>query len=290
MIGAAMPDALSLCMIVKDEERNLARCLDSVRGLAGEIVIVDTGSADATPQIAASCGAKVIPFDFTVIDFAAARNRAIANARGRWILMLDADETLDPASAHEVESLVALDENAGYFLERHNHASDSETSITDYVVRLFPNRPDYRYRGRVHETIDASILAGGRRLHKTGIRIEHNFSSDREARRRKNHWYIEILMEEIAADPSDDTRLDFLAAEYHQLEMFDEATEVAERIVRARPLDARAHLFVGVYHLMYKADPVQARADFNRALKLRPGYTEALSFLQLVDERERAGA
>jgi glycosyltransferase involved in cell wall biosynthesis len=290
MIGAAMPDALSLCMIVKDEERNLARCLDSVRGLAGEIVIVDTGSADATPQIAASCGAKVIPFDFTVIDFAAARNRAIANARGRWILMLDADETLDPASAHEVESLVALDENAGYFLERHNHASDSETSITDYVVRLFPNRPDYRYRGRVHETIDASILAGGGRLHKTGIRIEHNFSSDREARRRKNHWYIEILMEEIAADPSDDTRLDFLAAEYHQLEMFDEATEVAERIVRARPLDARAHLFVGVYHLMYKADPVQARADFNRALKLRPGYTEALSFLQLVDERERAGA
>ena len=285
-----MPDALSLCMIVKDEERNLARCLDSVRGLAGEIVIVDTGSADATPQIAASCGAKVIPFDFTVIDFAAARNRAIANARGRWILMLDADETLDPASAHEVESLVALDENAGYFLERHNHASDSETSITDYVVRLFPNRPDYRYRGRVHETIDASILAGGGRLHKTGIRIEHNFSSDREARRRKNHWYIEILMEEIAADPSDDTRLDFLAAEYHQLEMFDEATEVAERIVRARPLDARAHLFVGVYHLMYKADPVQARADFNRALKLRPGYTEALSFLQLVDERERAGA
>jgi tetratricopeptide (TPR) repeat protein len=132
----------------------------------------------------------------------------------------------------------------------------------------------------VHETIDASILSGGGRLHKTGIRIDHNFSSDREARRRKNHWYIEILKEEIAADPSDDSRLDFLAAEYHQLEMFDEATEIAERIVRMRPLDARAHLFVGVYHLLYKPDLARARADFNQALKLRPGYAEAESFLQ----------
>jgi glycosyltransferase involved in cell wall biosynthesis len=275
-------------MIVKNEERSLAKTLDSVRGLAGEIVIVDTGSTDATPRIAAQYGAKAISFDFAVVDFAAARNRALASATGRWILMLDADETLDAASAPEIERLIALNENAGYFLERHNRSSDSETSTKDYVVRLFPNRPDYRYRGRVHETIDASILAGGGRLHKTGIRIEHNFSSDREARRRKNHWYIEILKEEIATDPSDDTRLDFLAAEYHQLEMFDEATEIAERIVRARPLDARAHLFLGIYHLMYKADPARARADFSQALKLRPGYAEAESFLQLVDERERA--
>ena len=283
-----MPDAFSLCMIVKNEERNLTRCLDSVRGLAAEFIVVDTGSTDETPRVAAEQGAQVIPFDFTRVDFAAARNHAIAHASSRWILMLDADETLDGASVPMVEKLVALEENAGYFLERHNHSTDSETPTTDYVVRLFPNRPDYRYRGRVHETIDASILSAGGRLHKTGIRIDHEFSSDREARRRKNYWYIEILKEEIAADPGDDSRLDFLAAEYHQLEMFDEATEIAERIVCARPLDPRAHLFVGVYHLLYKPDLARARADFDRALKLRPGYAEAESFLQLVDERERA--
>ena len=275
-------------MIVKNEERVLPRCLDSVRGLAGECIVVDTGSTDGTPRIAASYGARVIPFDFDVVDFAAARNHAIALAKGRWILVLDADETLDRASAPMIEKLVGLDENAGYFLERHNHSSDSANPITDYVVRLFPNRPNHRYRGRVHETVDASILSGGGRLHKTGIRIDHSFSSDREARRRKNHWYIQILKEEIAADPSDSSRLDFLAAEYHQLEMFDEATEIAERIVRIRPRDARAHLFVGLYHLLHKPDLTRARADFNRALKLRPGYGEAESFLQLIDERERA--
>jgi glycosyltransferase involved in cell wall biosynthesis len=283
-----VPDALSLCMIVKNEERNLPRCLDSVRDLAGELIIVDTGSTDETPRIAAGYRAEVIPFDFTAVDFAAARNCALARARGRWILMLDADETLDRASVPMVESLAALGENAGYFLERHNHASDSSTPTTDYVVRLFPNRPGYRYRGRVHETIDASILSAGGRLRKTGIRIDHNFASDRETRRRKNHWYIEILKEEIAADPSDDSRLDFLAAEYHQLEMFDAATEIAERIVQMRPLDPRAHLFAGrLSSGVPVRSTVRARADFQPvALKLRPRYDpEAESFLQLVDER-----
>jgi glycosyltransferase involved in cell wall biosynthesis len=281
-----MPNVLSLCLIVKNEENNLPLCLDSVQGLVNETIVIDTGSIDATPRIASGYGARVIPFDFTTVDFAAARNHAIASASGRWVLMLDADETLHPSSAPMIKTLVAGDQNAAYYLERHNHWSESEHPTVDYMVRLYPNRPDYRYRGRVHETINASIVSGGGRLHVTNIRVDHNFSSNREARRRKNRWYIEILKEEIAADPRDDSRLDFLAAEYHQLEMFDEATEVAERIVRARPLDPRAHLFLGVYHLHYKPDLVKARADFNRALALRPGYAEAESFLRILNEQE----
>ncbi len=283
-----LPDALTLCMIVRNEERNLARCLDSVRDLAGELIVVDTGSTDRTPQIAALYGAQVLPFDFAFVDFAAARNHAIEHAKARWILVLDADETLDRASAPALESLVALDRNAGYFLERHNHWSDGSSPTTDFVVRLFRRRPAWRYRGRVHETIDATILSGGGRLRQTGIRIQHNFAADREARRRKNRWYIEILKEEIAADPTDGSRLDFLAAEYHQLEMYDEASAIAERIVAMRPLDPRAHLFVGTYHLLHARDPGRARSDFSQALKLRPGYAEARSFLDLLDEEERA--
>jgi glycosyltransferase involved in cell wall biosynthesis len=286
-----MADALSLCMLVKNEERNLARCLDSVRGLVTELIVIDTGSTDATPRIAAEYGAEVIPFDFSRVDFAAARNWAIERASGRWILVLDADESLDEASVPMVRELVAGGENAGYFLERHNrsHSPDSSTSTRDYVVRLFPNRPGYRYRGRVHETIDGGILAGGGRQVKTAIRIDHNFASDPEARRRKNHWYIAILQEEIAADPNDDSRLDFLAAEYHQLGRFDEAAEIAERIAQLRPEDARTHLFAGTYHLIYQKDLARARADFERALELRPGYAEAEGFLRVIKEREGAG-
>jgi glycosyltransferase involved in cell wall biosynthesis len=279
--------ALTICLIVRDEERNLSRCLESTSGLSHELVVVDTGSSDSTAAIARQYGARVIEFDFTRVDFAAARNCAIEHTNSEWILMLDGDETLASETLPMLKTLVDRNENAGYFLERRNRSTDSDACHTDYVVRLFPNCPGYRYRGRVHETIDESILAAGGRLLKTPIRIEHNFVSDRAVRRRKNHWYIEILKEEIAANPSDDNRLDFLAAEYHQLEMFAEATEVAEQIARLRPLDARAHLFAGTYHLLYQPDFQKARADLNHALTLRPGYPEAESFLKLLNQREK---
>src|ERR1039458_9817600 len=134
MIGTDMPHVphgISLCMMVRNEERNLPRCLDSVRGLVRESIVVDTGSTDATPRIAASYGAQVVPFDFTIVDFAAARNCALERARGRWILVLDADETLDKASASRIERVVALDGNAGYYLERHNRSTDSKSAFTD---------------------------------------------------------------------------------------------------------------------------------------------------------------
>src|SRR5580658_1806712 len=104
-----MPITLSLCMIVRNEESNLTRCLESVQNLVGEFVIVDTGSTDGTAGIAARYGAEATPFDFTIVDFAAARNHAIARAHGRWILMLDADETLDGPSTATIKSLIARD-------------------------------------------------------------------------------------------------------------------------------------------------------------------------------------
>jgi glycosyltransferase involved in cell wall biosynthesis len=270
-------------MIVKNEAANLSRCLDSVRNLPDELIIVDTGSSDATTEIAADHGARVLRFDFARTDFAAARNHGLAQASGRWILVLDADETLHPESRARIQSLVAQSEDTGYYFERDNHSAQT---TRDYVVRLFPNRPEYRYKGRVHETIDASILAAGGRLHQTTIRLDHSFANDPAARRQRNLRYIEILKEELLADPSDSTRLDFLAAEYHQLEMFDEAALIAEHVATLRPLDARAQLFAGIYHVIYKPDHAKARAEFHRALELRPSYPEATSFLQLIEERE----
>lgn len=278
---------LSLCMIVKNEQAVLPRCLESVRALAPEIIVVDTGSTDATREVAANHGAAVFAFDFRVVDFAAARNYALAQANGRWILVLDADERLEPADIPLLQEQIARGENAGYYLERLNLRANPDGSTTDYVIRLFANQPGYRFHGRVHETVDASILAAGGRLSRTGIRIQHEFALDEEARRRRNHWYIGILNEELAFNPHDDSRLDFLAAEYHQLGMFEKAAEVTERIVCARPLDPQAHLHAGVYHLLYKVDRQRARADFLAALSLCAGHTEARLFLEFMEEQDR---
>jgi glycosyltransferase involved in cell wall biosynthesis len=273
-------------MIVKNEESRLAHCLDSARGLDAELIVVDTGSTDNTIRIAANYGAAVVGFDFSVADFAAARNRALDMATGLWILVLDADEILFPESVPLIRELILSKQNAGYYFERLNFQPGVESPPADYVVRLFPNHPRYRYHGRVHETIDDSILAAGGRLLRSGVRISHDFAPDPEARRRRNLRYIGILNEELAADPSDHSRLTFLAAEYHQLGMFDQAADIAARIAVIKPLDAVAQLHTGVYQLIYKGDREAARAALMRALSIRPQYPEALSFLQLLEEQD----
>jgi glycosyltransferase involved in cell wall biosynthesis len=282
-----LEDALSLCMLVRDEEARVGKCLESAAGLAGEIIVVDTGSTDRTLEIAADYGARILGFEFGAVDFAAARNFGLEHATQPWILVLDADETIDLPAIPLIRELAARGENAGYYFERLNLRPDGEAPTTDHAVRLFPNRPDYRYRGRVHETVDASILAGGGRLARSGVRIRHDFAPDPAARRARNLRYIEILKEEIAADPADDSRLDFLAAEYHQLGMFAEATEVAERIVKSRPGDAQAHFHAGVYHLIYMGNAERARGYFLQALRLRPQYPEAQSFLDSITPANR---
>jgi glycosyltransferase involved in cell wall biosynthesis len=92
-------------MIVKNEENNLPHCLESVRGLFDEIVIVDTGSVDRTKEIAREFGAKV--FDFVWIDnFAAARNEALSHATGDFAFWLDADDVVDPIEVEKFRSIL----------------------------------------------------------------------------------------------------------------------------------------------------------------------------------------
>jgi glycosyltransferase involved in cell wall biosynthesis len=92
-------------MIVRDEEANLPRCLESVRGLFDETVVLDTGSRDRTIEIARSFGARV--FDFVwVDDFAAARNAALARAKGDYAFWLDADDLIEPREREKLEALL----------------------------------------------------------------------------------------------------------------------------------------------------------------------------------------
>src|SRR5215467_5304547 len=130
---------LSLCMIVKNEEQRLGRCLDSVRPLGAELIVVDTGSTDRSRDLARHHGAAVSEFEFRTTDFAAARNYGLTQARGRWILVLDADETLDAKSVALLQQLISREQNCGYYFHRRNHHAGGASPTTDYPVRLYPN-------------------------------------------------------------------------------------------------------------------------------------------------------
>ncbi|WP_179232762.1 tetratricopeptide repeat-containing glycosyltransferase family 2 protein [Paenibacillus rigui] len=154
-----MQPLLSLCMIVKDEEKVLRRCLNSVAGLADEIIIVDTGSTDTTKQIAYQYTDKVFDYQWTN-DFAAARNEAVRRATGRWILTLDADEYVQN---HNVIELRAHLENTpgtepiGFVVPILNFSGYSEHQTTGILqstaLRIFSNGHQLYYAGAIHEQV-----------------------------------------------------------------------------------------------------------------------------------------
>lgn len=146
---------ISLCMIVRDEEDVLARCLDSVRPLVDEIIIVDTGSQDATCSIAQPYADKLLHIDW-VDDFAAARNVSFSHATGDYLLWLDADDVILPADLAEfLELKKTLPSDVDFVMMRYNTSFDAQgnPTMSYYRERLIRNDPSYRWQGRVHEAV-----------------------------------------------------------------------------------------------------------------------------------------
>jgi glycosyltransferase involved in cell wall biosynthesis len=142
---------LSLCMIVKYERQNLPRCLASVQPYVNEIVVVDTGSEDETPEIAKQFGARLEYFKWCN-DFAAARNYALSKVTGDWILVLDADEELIVTSEDFFTQLTSSPEIIAYSLSLTD--VDSPQGMTPLQTpRLFRNREEFRYVSGYHEQL-----------------------------------------------------------------------------------------------------------------------------------------
>lgn len=140
---------ISLCMIVRDEERDLPRLLASVQPHVDEVCLVDTGSTDRTVELARAAGARVATHSWSD-DFSAARNASLAMATGDWILVLDADEALeDPQARAILEAFAAANPGAAGQVTIVDRQEEGE--LRSRVSRFFPRRADLAYVGRFHE-------------------------------------------------------------------------------------------------------------------------------------------
>ena len=193
-----MTAGLSAALIVRDEAAMLGDCLRSLRGLVDEIVVVDTGSTDGTPDLAAGLGARVVTLPWQG-DFAAARNEALARAEGRWILYIDADERIAPGPPADRERLLSDDSVVAYTVRFR-----PRSGFTRYREhRIFRNDPRIRFRGVIHETMLPSIgavaAADGLRIVPSAIAIDHlGYDGDQ---RRKHLRNIPLLRSRLAEDP-----------------------------------------------------------------------------------------
>jgi len=199
---------LSVAMIVRDEANVLADSIQSVRTIADEVVVFDTGSTDRTPEIARKLGAIVTRGTWSN-DFSAARNRAMALSTGQWILWLDAGERLDPAAAAPLREFVDTQANPDFayvLMVQVPPREPGNSAEQAGQIRLVPNSSLLRFDGRLRETLRPSLEAGGYGVAQAPGRIlrharEHD--PERKVRRaRRNLHLVTLEAEQLGHYPT----------------------------------------------------------------------------------------
>ncbi|MPQ44467.1 glycosyltransferase [Clostridium tarantellae] len=183
---------LSVCLIAKNEENNIGKCLKSVQGLADEIIVVDTGSEDSTVEIAKSLGAKIFYHKWNN-SFADARNVSLDNATGDWILCLDADEEIPKDDSEKLRKYFESEKfYQGFFFRSVNILNGAETD-SFIVLRAFRNRPEHRFVGRIHEQVP--IVGGFDNVRTTDVRIFHyGYDPNIVDENKKSQRNLDILL------------------------------------------------------------------------------------------------
>ncbi len=223
---------LTLAMIVKNEEKMLNECLESVKGLVDEIVIVDTGSIDSTKDIAMKHNAKIYDFAWNN-DFSEARNVALANSKGKWILYLDADERLNKIDNFKLkELLTSLPENVGGLIctieSIHSNLTGEGDLHRGGYPRLFKNigYPKVKFQGRVHEQIAPSLRDNGYEFLTSDITISHlGYNQSREIMEGKVQRNYQMLLEHIKQEPINGYAWFQLGQTLGQMNLIKEAEE-----------------------------------------------------------------
>lgn len=146
---------ISSCLIVKNEAENIVRCLESIKDISDEIIVVDTGSTDNTKEIALSYGAKIYDFEWND-NFSDARNFALSKANGDWIIFLDADEYFDTKTQKTLSLVLRrVNNNKAYdavlFKMLHSEGYNGSIISMNPAVRVFRGKQGIRYVGAIHE-------------------------------------------------------------------------------------------------------------------------------------------
>ena len=212
----SVPRRIALAMIARDEARAIERCLQSVRPWVDEMIVLDTGSVDQTPAIAARCGARVTHFAW-VDDFSAARNAALALTDADWCLVLDADEWIEDGG----ECLAAVRDAEPAFVGQLNvvslieDASGRVERAPSWLSRLLPR--GVRYEGRVHEQPATTLPR--RRL---ALTIGHDGyrPAQMDGKRGRNRRLLQLA---LAAQPDDAYLLYQLGKDHEVHAEFDAA-------------------------------------------------------------------
>jgi glycosyltransferase involved in cell wall biosynthesis len=260
------PATLGLCMIAKNEEKDLPRCLRSVREVTDEIVVVDTGSTDRTVDIAKSFGASVYEFPWEN-NFSSAKNFALSKSSCDWVLLLDADEELEPSGGQKVLDFIRTTDLDGAHFTIVNYMGKqvSDNYMLHLGFRLLRNNGAYQFSGEIHEQI--TLKDGGRapeRFTTLDAKIYHYGYLEQEMREKKKHdRNVQILEKQLARNPEEGFTLFNLGNEYLTEHNVQKALKLYEKADRKK-VPQQAY----VPHLLFRmANCYENLLQYDRAVK-----------------------
>ncbi|MFG6495432.1 glycosyltransferase [Fictibacillus sp. UD] len=281
---------ISLCLITKNEEATIERCIESIKEIVDETVVIDTGSNDSTIEIVKNIGVKTYSFEW-MDDFSAARNYAISKTNGDWIIFLDGDEYIDKNQASLIKTYIQEANNKGMNtlltgLININASSGNFQSSTK-TIRIFKNEKSIKYRGKIHETLYSSKgplkyldVADSISIFHTGYTPEVIKSKNKSERNLK------ILFQELGSDPKNGD-LNFYIAESLMIDrQYDKAILHLEKAIQLKNGIINGLLyrcFSNILTCMYeqKRDITHFYEVYNRAIKLDEDYPDFYFFLGL---------
>jgi tetratricopeptide (TPR) repeat protein len=270
-------------MIVKDEEAMLPAALASAAPWVDEIVVVDTGSTDRTPQIAASFGARVYHHPWQR-NFSLHRNQSIGYCTGEWVFILDADEELQEGSGPQLRRAAAEAKADVVCAVVHNVYDRGRGEGTHVSNRLLRNSGRIHYRGRVH-----NALAGYQTTETWPIHIRHKgYDLGEAANAAKFERTATLLREQIADDPTRPRPHHFLAVSYLTLRRYEEAVREAGEAIRlaaARQDQEETYIwthFVGAMACLESGRLEEAEQFARDALARRPDHFDSWFVLARV--------
>ena len=257
---------LSLCMIVRNEEANISRCLESIQRLVDDIVVVDTGSSDRTMEIARSFGARLFSFPWQD-DFSLARNFSLEQAIGDWILVIDGDESIAARDHAAIRELIGRDDlDAVTSLQRHYFSSgsvigwqpgpggyDEGRSYPGFVDvacrRLFRNRPWLCFENRVHEELVSTDPARPlSQLHSTLVIHHYGKAGDLDRARAKGEAYLQMGLRKVEESPTDPQAHYELGTQYRELDQPGQALACYQQVLALSPGFRDTQLRIGLCH------------------------------------------
>jgi len=215
-------------MIVKNEEKDLPRLLNSIKGLADETIIVDTGSNDNTVDIAKRYGAKVYHFPWCN-DFSAARNESLKHATKDYILWLDADDEVVQEEHKKIKNDLKKYKDAGLFLRLKNVLGNSGTESLQ--LRIFPNHKGILFEGRVHEQAIYCLQRKMITTYASEAQVLHHGYDTNEGVLEKLKRNRDILEIEIKERPDNINTLFFMSKTLRGLGEKERALECLNRLM-----------------------------------------------------------